>query len=139
MLFDRVKQVTGKETVTEIWPTLRWSSTAARSSTRTATCSAGRSATTGEVLEVYPCSEGFVATEDPRYRLLRIVPDHDVFFEFVPVEEFEGQAEVGRPTRHTLATVEIGVQYAVVDDDLRRLVERTSSATRWRSSAATRR
>ena len=60
--------------------------------------------------EVYPCSEGYIATEDPRYGLLRMVPDHDIFFEFVPVEELGKDV----PTRHTLANVELGVQYAVV-------------------------
>jgi hypothetical protein len=60
--------------------------------------------------EVYPCSEGFIATEDPRYGLLRVIPDHDIFFEFIPVEDLDRE----RPTRHTLANVELGVQYAVV-------------------------
>ncbi len=58
----------------------------------------------------YPASEGFIATEDPRYHLLRLIPDHDVFFEFVPVEELEDD----RPARHTIANLEPGVQYAVV-------------------------
>jgi hypothetical protein len=42
--------------------------------------------------------------------LLRIVPDHGVFFEFIPIDQ------LGRdyPVRHTLADVEVGVQYAVV-------------------------
>ena len=39
-----------------------------------------------------------------------MVPDHDVFFEFVPVEELGKD----RPARHTLADVEVGEQYAVV-------------------------
>ena len=51
-----------------------------------------------------------LTTEDPRYGQLRVVPDHDVFFEFVPVEELGKE----RPTRHTLADVEVGQQYAVV-------------------------
>ena len=64
---------------------------------------------------MYPASEGFVATEDPRYDLLRIVPDHGIFFEFVPIDEYEdGKLKTDRPTRHTLANVETGVQYAVV-------------------------
>ena len=54
-------------------------------------------------IEVYPCSEGFVATEDPRYDLLRVVPDHGIFFEFVPMDEFEdGQAQ-DRPSGATYA------------------------------------
>jgi hypothetical protein len=66
-------------------------------------------------LDVYPASEGFVATEDPRYDLLRVIPDHDIFFEFVPMSEFEnGKLKTDRPTRHTLETVEVGTEYAVV-------------------------
>lgn len=111
VLFDRLKQVTGKATVAEAWPDLRlvvhggtkfdpYRDLFRREigSDRVGFC------------EVYPCSEGFIATEDPRYQMLRVVPDHDVFFEFVPVDQ------LGRdfPERHTLATVETGVQYAVV-------------------------
>jgi hypothetical protein len=33
-------------------------------------------------LDVYPASEGFVAAEDPRRGRLRLIPDHDIFFEF---------------------------------------------------------
>ena len=50
-----------------------------------------------------------------RYDLLRVIPDHGVFFEFIPVEELDGdQLKTNTPTRHALANVEIGVQYAVV-------------------------
>src|SRR5208282_1626913 len=65
---------------------------------------------TVQFIETYPCSEGFVATEDPRYRLLRLLPDNGIFFEFVPVAELDQD----RPTRHTAAEVVPGVQYAVV-------------------------
>jgi hypothetical protein len=61
-------------------------------------------------LETYPASEGFIAAEDPRHGLLRLIPDHGVFFEFVPVGEL-GQ---GQPTRHTVADIVPGLQYAVV-------------------------
>src|SRR5262249_18492807 len=61
-------------------------------------------------LETYPASEGFVAAEDPRHGLLRLLPDHGLFFEFVPV----GELAAARPTRHTVADLETGVQYAVV-------------------------
>lgn len=111
ILFDRLKQMTGKSSIAEVWPDLRliihggtkfdpYRELFRREvgSDRVAFC------------EVYPCSEGFVATEDPRHQLLRIVPDHDLFFEFVPVEELGNN----RPTRHTLADVEVGVQYAIV-------------------------
>jgi hypothetical protein len=39
-----------------------------------------------------------------------LIPDHNVFFEFVPVDELSKN----RPTRHTVAEVVPGIQYAVV-------------------------
>ena len=110
-LFARLKEVTGKATIAEVWPDLRLiihGGTKFDPYRDLFRREIGSDAV--KFCEVYPCSEGFVATEDPRYGLLRVVPDHDVFFEFIPV------AEVGRdrPTRHTLADVEVGVQYAVV-------------------------
>lgn len=117
VLFDRIREVTGKATVAEVWPGLRLivhggtSFEPFRGLFRQAV---GSDAV--KYCEVYPCSEGFVATEDPRYRLLRVVPDHDVFFEFIPFREFGDDGKLHRdfPTRHTLADVEVGVQYAVV-------------------------
>lgn len=110
-LFDKLKQVTGKKTVAEIWPDLRL---VIHGGTK---FDPFRELFIKEIgsdqvkfCEVYPASEGFIATEDPRYGLLRVVPDHDVFFEFVPVDELNQD----RPTRHTLANIELGVQYAVV-------------------------
>lgn len=110
-LFNRMKGVTGKKTIAEIWPELRLvihGGTKFDPYREVFRQEIGSDRV--EFCEVYPSSEGFIATEDPRYRMLRVVPDHDVFFEFVPVEE------LGRdfPTRHTLADVEVGVQYALV-------------------------
>jgi hypothetical protein len=118
VLFDRLKRATGKKTIAEIWPTLR---VLIHGGTK---FDAYRDVFRREIgsdrvrfLDVYPCSEGFIATEDPRYDLLRLVPDHGIFFEFVPTEEFEegrGQLKSDRPVRHTLADVETGVEYAVL-------------------------
>ena len=111
VLFDRLKQVTGKSTVAEAWPDLRL---VIHGGTK---FDPYRDLFRREIgsdavgyCEVYPCSEGFIATEDPRYNLLRVVPDHDIFFEFVPVDQLGKEF----PERHTLADVETGVQYAVV-------------------------
>jgi hypothetical protein len=60
--------------------------------------------------EVYPCSEGFIAFGDRATGLLRLVFDHGVFYEFVPVDELDSPA----PTRHWLGTVRPGVNYAIV-------------------------
>ncbi len=64
-----------------------------------------------ETREVYPASEGFIATADGADGGgLRLNLDRGIFFEFVPV------AELGRdrPTRHWVETIETGQDYAVV-------------------------
>jgi hypothetical protein len=113
-LFRHLKGVTGKKRVADIWPMLRM---VVHGGTK---FDAYRAEFRDEIgpdahfCEVYPASEGFVATEDPRYQLLRVVPDHGIFFEFVPMTEFEeGKLKTDRPIRHTLATAETGVEYAV--------------------------
>ncbi len=61
--------------------------------------------------EVYPASEGFVAMADRgEGEGLRLTIDRGVFWEFVPVGELDAPA----PTRHWAATIETGVDYAVV-------------------------
>lgn len=64
-----------------------------------------------EMREVYPASEGFIAVADHGYADgLRLVLDAGLFYEFVPVDELDRP----EPTRHWLANVETGVNYAVV-------------------------
>jgi hypothetical protein len=111
VLFDRLKRFTGRAHIADIWPTLRL---VVHGGTK---FDPYRSLFRKEIgseavsfLETYPCSEGFIATEDPRYDLLRLIPDHGIFFEFVPVEDL-GRS---KPTRHTVADLVPGVQYAVV-------------------------
>jgi hypothetical protein len=61
--------------------------------------------------EVYPASEGFVAIADRgEGEGLRLTLDRGVFWEFVPVAELDAV----RPTRHWAATIETGVEYAVI-------------------------
>lgn len=61
--------------------------------------------------EVYPASEGFVAIADRgEGEGLRLTIDRGVFWEFVPVAELDSAA----PTRHWAATIETGLDYAVV-------------------------
>ena len=115
VLFHHLKEVTGKERVADIWPTLRLLVHGGTKFDPFRESFREELGARVQFVEVYPCSEGFVATEDPRYDFLRVVPDHGIFFEFVPMDEFEnGRLKTDRPVRHTLATVEIGRQYAVV-------------------------
>lgn len=64
-----------------------------------------------ELREVYPASEGFMAIADRGPgEGLRLIADNALFYEFVPVAEL-GAAN---PTRHWAATIETGVDYAIV-------------------------
>ncbi|MBX5452944.1 MAG: GH3 auxin-responsive promoter family protein [Acidobacteriia bacterium] len=66
---------------------------------------------TVDMREVYTASEGFIAVADRGYgEGLRLMTDHGIFYEFVPVEEIESE----KPPRHWLGSVEQGVNYAVV-------------------------
>lgn len=111
VLFERLRRVTGKSTIQEIWPELRL---LIHGGTRFDPYQALFRREIGSdavrFLDTYPSSEGYVASEDPRYGLLRLIPDHGIFFEFVPVDELDAD----HPTRHTAANVVPGVQYAVV-------------------------
>ena len=67
--------------------------------------------TRAETREVYFASESSIAIADRGDgEGLRLICDNDTFFEFVPLAELE-HAE---PTRHWLADIETGVEYAVV-------------------------
>lgn len=64
-----------------------------------------------DLREVYPASEGFIAVADRNYgEGLRLNLDHDMFFEFVPVDELKSTT----PTRHWVGNIEMGINYAVV-------------------------
>jgi hypothetical protein len=61
--------------------------------------------------EVYPASEGFCAIADRGDgEGMRLTLDRGVFWEFVPL----GELDAPQPTRHWAATIETGVEYAVV-------------------------
>ncbi|MFQ6017612.1 MAG: GH3 auxin-responsive promoter family protein, partial [Kiloniellaceae bacterium] len=64
-----------------------------------------------ETREVYAASEGFVAVADRGDgEGLRLILDTGLFFEFVPVDQLDRP----NPTRHWLANVEPGVNYALI-------------------------
>jgi GH3 auxin-responsive promoter len=64
-----------------------------------------------ETREAYAASEGFIAAADRGDGDgLRLVLDHGIFYEFVPVAEIDAAA----PARHWLGDFETGVDYAPV-------------------------
>jgi hypothetical protein len=111
LLFERVLERSGKSTVAEVWPRLELVVHGGvkfdpyREPFRSILGSADI-----RLEETYPCSEGFIAFGDFETGLLRLVFDHGVFYEFVPLEELDEP----RPARHWLGTVQKGVNYAIV-------------------------
>jgi hypothetical protein len=111
VLFDRLQQQTGRERIADIWPELRLVIHGGTNFEPYRSLFQKRIGSDAvHHLETYPASEGFIAVEDPRARLLRLITDHNIFFEFVPVEDLDSS----RPSRHTLANLQTGVQYAIV-------------------------
>src|SRR5262249_59717446 len=87
VLFERLRQLTGRERIAEVWPTLR---VVVHGGTRFDPYRGLFRRLVGDgvhFLETYPASEGFVAAEDPRHGLLRLIPDHAVFFDSIPVRQ----------------------------------------------------
>ena len=64
-----------------------------------------------ELREVYPASEGFFAVADRgEGEGLRLILDHGIFYEFVPVAELDKAV----PTRHWMGDIETGIDYALL-------------------------
>lgn len=112
ILFERIFQMTGKSTLSEVWPTLEM---VVHGGVKFEPYRSRFEAILGDpkkirLQETYPCSEGFVAIEDTATPHLRLLYDHGIFYEFIPVDEL-GSA---RPTRHWLGNVQPGINYAIV-------------------------
>jgi hypothetical protein len=106
-LFDRVRELTNRERVADVWPGM-----AAILCTRplgedTRARLRGEAGPRPAILEMAVRPEAIVAVEDPRYGLPRLLHDHGVFLEFVPA----GESGQPRATRLGFDEVEKGVVY----------------------------
>ena len=110
-LFQRVLELSGKHTVAEVWPKLEL---VVHGGVKFDPYREPFATLLGSdqvyLMESYPCSEGFVAHGDPATGLLRLLMDHGIFFEFVPMSEYGG----ANPARHWLGNAVTGVNYAIV-------------------------
>jgi hypothetical protein len=110
-LFQRLLETSGKATVAEVWPRLE---VVVHGGVKFDPYRAAFAALLGapaiRLRETYPCSEGFIAFGDPATGLLRLLFDHGLFYEFVPLEELGTSA----PARHWLGNARTGVNYAIV-------------------------
>lgn len=111
MLFQRVLELTGESSIAAVWPDLE---VVAHGGVKFDPYQKAFQEILGrpdiDLQEIYPCSEGFIAFSDPKTKLLRLILDHGLLYEFVPVAELDSP----NPTRHWLGTLERGVDYAIV-------------------------
>ena len=111
VLFQRILERTGKSSIAEVWPGLEL---VVHGGVKFDPYRATFRELLGDprirLQESYPCSEGFIAFGDPATGLLRLLYDHGLFHEFIPV----GELDSPRPTRHWLGNAEVGVEYAIV-------------------------
>ncbi len=110
-LFGRLLDLTGTKTMAEVWPMLE---VVVHGGVKFDPYRRSFDEILGDprirLQETYPCSEGFIAFGDPETGHLRMVVDHGLFYEFIPVDEIDND----RPTRLWLGNVEVGVNYAIV-------------------------
>jgi hypothetical protein len=111
MLFQRLMDQSGRDTLAEVWPTLE---VVVHGGVKFDPYRDTFRKVIGDprvrLQETYPCSEGFIAFGDPATDQLRLVWDHGIFYEFVPANELESD----QPSRHWLGTAQTGVNYAIV-------------------------
>jgi hypothetical protein len=108
--FDHLRDVSGRNEVTEIWPRLGAILYTADPEEPDAARQLAPLKEAGVVLlEMCLRPEGAIAMEDPRHECLRLLPDHGVYFEFVAID----QIGKPRPERCSAAEVKPGVPYAL--------------------------
>ena len=111
VLFSRLFEITGKSTIAEVWPNLELivhGGVKFDPYRRSFLDILGNPKI--RLQETYPCSEGFIAFGDPETEHLRLICDHGLFYEFIPVDELDSP----HPTRHWLGTAKTGINYAIV-------------------------
>jgi hypothetical protein len=112
-LLAHLRDLTGRDGALEVWPELAAVLYHGGGDADRARLAEAVGAVPGRdpvlLLERWFRPEGTVAVEDPRHGLPRLLPDHGVYFEFVPA------AEANRPDapRHGLTEVEPGVAYEI--------------------------
>jgi len=113
MLFQRVLRQTGKRTIGEAWPSLE---VVVHGGVKFDPYEEAFRAMIGRddvrLQETYPCSEGFIGFGDPETGLLRLIVDHGIFYEFIPISEYRVKGTAG--ARHWLGNAQTGVEYAIV-------------------------
>jgi hypothetical protein len=111
VLFKRILEITGKNNISEVWPSLELyihGGVSFKPYREQFNRLIGKKI---NYLEMYNASEGFIAAqENPEDEGLLLFVDHGIFMEFMPVSEY-GKNE---PETIGLRKVELGKNYALV-------------------------
>jgi hypothetical protein len=111
VLFKRILEITGKQLISEVWPSLELYMHGGVSFTPYKDQFQKLIGKEINYLEMYNASEGFIgAQENPGDEGMLLFVDHGIFMEFMPVSEYEASA----PQTLGLPDVEIGKHYAPV-------------------------
>ena len=111
VLFKRILELTGKKTISEVWPSLEVFLHGGVSFTPYKEQFQKLIGKDINYLEMYNASEGFFAAQDtPGEEGMLLFTDHGIFFEFMPVSEY-GKKD---PQTVGLQDVELGKNYAPV-------------------------
>ncbi len=111
VLFRRILNITGKKTISEVWPSLELFMHGGVSFTPYKEQFQKLIGKKINYLEMYNASEGFIAAQDiPGEDGMLLFTDHGIFIEFMPVSEY------GKKNRQTISLqdVELGRNYAPV-------------------------
>ncbi len=109
-VFEHTKHAAGCERIRDVWPRLAVVFYSRRLSDPEATALRAELGDDVLLLEIGALREGVVAVHDPHHGQLRLLPDHGVYFEFIPASEVNQHT----PPRFGLEQVETGVPYELV-------------------------
>jgi hypothetical protein len=110
VLLRRILELTGKSTISEVWPGLELYMHGGVSFVPYKQQFEKLIGKQINYLEVYNASEGFFAGQDDIDKEgMLLMCDHGIFYEFMPVSEFEGEQKTVQ-----LSEVETGKNYALV-------------------------
>ncbi len=111
VLFRRILEITGKKSISEVWPSLELYLHGGVSFTPYREQFKKIIGKNIHYLEMYNASEGFFAAQDiPGQEGMLLFTDHGIFMEFMPVSEY-GKKD---PQTIGLQEVELGRNYALV-------------------------
>lgn len=111
VLFKRILEITGKKTISEVWPSLELFMHGGVSFTPYKEQFEKLIGKKINYLELYNASEGFFAAQDiPGEEGMLLFTDHGIFMEFMPVSEYGKK----HPQTISLQDVSLGKNYALV-------------------------